>query len=354
MPLGVTLVGHYPPPFGGVATLLRQMESSLQDAGWRVEIFNLGHGKPTAPNVTNFDTTNRLREVLELRAAIADSTSDVFHYVSASYRSFWLASVFAALTAMAGRRLVLSFVGGAFPDFIGSLSPPKRWWARGTLSRASALVACNDEIAEVLEGFRVRTPVHRITNSFPMVGEGGRLPDDVERFIEGHSPVVCTTGAAAPEYGLTGAVRGISALRRDHPDVGFVMVLTRYGTDEHEAEVVSVIEEEGLGEHVLVTRELPDFTALLGASDVFLRSALVDGDSMSVREALALGVPTVASDTAFRPEGVIRYRKDDVEDMSAKLAAGVDRGKADARLAREESGRNLESLLAVYAEVAPK
>ena len=351
MPLGVTLVGHYPPPFGGVATLLRQMESALEGAGCRVEIFNLGHGRPDGANVRNFDTTNRLREVLELRSAVAESTSGIFHYVSASYRSFWLASVFAALTSLQGRRLVISFVGGAFPDFIGTLSPVKRWWARRTLRRANALIACNDEIADALESLDVRTPLHRITNSFPMSAEGAPLPDDVAAFVEAHSPVVSTTGAAAPEYGLTGAVRGVSAARREFPDVGFVVVLTRYGTGEHEAEIMRVIEEEELDGNVLVTRELPDFTTLLAASDAFLRSALVDGDSMSVREALALGLPTVASDTAFRPEGVVKYRKDDVGDMAQKLTFAFRRGTADAKLAREESERNLEALLDVYREV---
>ncbi|MBD3367461.1 MAG: glycosyltransferase [Candidatus Eisenbacteria bacterium] len=351
MSLGVTLVGHYPPPFGGVATLLTQMESALQSAGCRVEIFNLGHGRPDGANVTSFDTSNRMREVLELRSAVAASDSDVFHYISASYRSFWLGSVFATLTAMQGRRLVMSFVGGAFPDFIATLSPVKRWWARATLSRAAALVACNDEIAEVLGSFRVRPEIHRITNSFPMTGEGEPLPEDVETFVERHSPVVSTTGAAAPEYGLTGAVRAISDVRERRPDVGFVMVLTRYGTDEHEAEIVRAIEEEDLESNVFVTRGLPDFTTLLGRSDVFLRSTLVDGDSMSVREALATGLPTVASDTAFRPEGVIEYRKGDVDDMASKLEHAFDRGTADARLAREEGERNLEALLEVYRSV---
>ena len=46
MALRVTLIGHYPPPYGGVATLMAQMEAALTKAGAAVEIMNLGHGRP--------------------------------------------------------------------------------------------------------------------------------------------------------------------------------------------------------------------------------------------------------------------------------------------------------------------
>ena len=47
MSLKVTLIGHYPPPFGGVAAVFHvQMESALSEAGCRVTVWNLGHGSP--------------------------------------------------------------------------------------------------------------------------------------------------------------------------------------------------------------------------------------------------------------------------------------------------------------------
>jgi glycogen(starch) synthase len=353
MPPSVTLIGHYPPPYGGVASLMREMEGALTAAGWRVDVFNLGHGRPEAPNVTNFDTTHRVREVLELRRAIAGSGSRVLHYLSASYRSFWLGTVCLALASLARRPMVVSFVGGAFPDFIGSLGPLKRWWARIVLYRAAALIACNDEIAATLKRLVPRAAVRHISNSFPVARPGtGRLPDDVEGFLGSHRPVVSTTGAAQPEYGLPGAVRAIALLREDLPDLGLVIVLTPYGTAEHEDEIRDAVTAAGLEGRVLITRGLPEFVALLDRSDAFLRSALVDGDSMSVREALYLGVPTVASDTAFRPPGVTAFRRADVEDMAGKLREALSRGRGDPSSARRESERNLEALLEIYTSVA--
>ena len=51
----VTLIGHYPPPYGGVATLMAQMESALGAAGLPVTIWNLGHGNPSGERVVDFD-----------------------------------------------------------------------------------------------------------------------------------------------------------------------------------------------------------------------------------------------------------------------------------------------------------
>jgi glycosyltransferase involved in cell wall biosynthesis len=52
---------------------------------------------------------------------------------------------------------------------------------------------------------------------------------------------------------------------------------------------------------------------------VFVRPTYTDGDSISVREALALRIPVVASDAAYRPQGVLRFVKGNVHDFVEKL-----------------------------------
>ncbi|PYS32840.1 MAG: glycosyl transferase, partial [Acidobacteria bacterium] len=51
---------------------------------------------------------------------------------------------------------------------------------------------------------------------------------------------------------------------------------------------------------------------LMARSAVFSRPTLRDGDSISVREAAALGVPVVASNVGTRPEGVLLFEPGDV------------------------------------------
>jgi glycosyltransferase involved in cell wall biosynthesis len=83
------------------------------------------------------------------------------------------------------------------------------------------------------------------------------------------------------------------------------------------------IEESGLSAHVACLGEVSHgrCLGLIAGADVVVRSTFVDGDAITVREALSLGVPVVASDTAFRPDGVTLFRKGDAADLSAKLVA---------------------------------
>ncbi|MBN1503841.1 MAG: glycosyltransferase [Candidatus Eisenbacteria bacterium] len=349
----VTLVGHYPPPYGGVASLMRQMESALTLRGAKVTVFNLGAGRPRAANVLNFDTRNRARQFLQLARAFAVSDSDLVHYLSASYRSFWLGAVCVVLARLTGRKVVLSVVGGAFKDFVGSLGPLKRRVASACLGLCHAVVACNSEIEEALEALIPSKEVHRMENYFPVLAqEKADVPEAVRDFLNAHSPAVCTTGAASAEYGLTDAVEALGLLRREHTRAGMLVALTRYGGAAYEADLADKIRSLGLGEHVLIQKDLPDFVSVMKGSDAFLRSTLVDGDSISVREALFLGVPAVVSDTPFRPEGVIQFRKGDPRDMAEKLGLALSAGRGD-RVAKaaEEGEQNLDKLLRIYDSV---
>ncbi len=349
----VTLIGHYPPPYGGVASLMKQMESALTHRGAKVTVFNLGSGRPSAANVLNFDTRNRVRQFLQLVRGFAVSDSDLFHYLSASYRSFWLGALCVVLARLTGRKIVLSVVGGAFKDFVDSMGPLQRRLASGCLGMAHAVVACNAEMQQVLAGLVSQTKLRTMQNCFPILADDkAELPDAVSDFFSSHSPVVCTTAAASAEYGLADAVEGLSLVRQTLPGAGMLVALTKYGEAAYENELVRRIHSLGLAEHVLIQRNLPDFLAAMKRSDVFLRSTLVDGDSISVREALFLGVPAVVSDTPFRPEGVILFKKGDARDMAEKIALAMRaerRSPGSRPMAESES--NLDALMSVYGSV---
>lgn len=65
------------------------------------------------------------------------------------------------------------------------------------------------------------------------------------------------------------------------------------------------------------------YSSLLKNSTVSIRPTRTDGDSLSVRESLALGVPVVASDVVSRPEGAIVFKAGDAADLKEKLLRAV-------------------------------
>ena len=105
--------------------------------------------------------------------------------------------------------------------------------------------------------------------------------------------------------------------------------------------------------HVLPTGELPHDVVLsvMRSVSVFVRPTICDGDSLSVREALALRVPVVASDTDFRPEGVILFRRGDVDDLVTALTRALQPPAGSAHAGAD--GDAFDRLLAVYERLAP-
>jgi hypothetical protein len=58
---------------------------------------------------------------------------------------------------------------------------------------------------------------------------------------------------------------------------------------------------------------------LVSVSDIVVRATTTDGDSLSVREALALGKAVVASNVTGRPPGVSLYKVGQIGDFVRAL-----------------------------------
>ena len=85
---------------------------------------------------------------------------------------------------------------------------------------------------------------------------------------------------------------------------------------------------------------------------LFLRPTYFDGDSLSVREALALGVPVVASATDFRPDGVITFRIGDLQDFLEKLRHAIEHvAELTAQVRQLDQCDNTTPLLNIYEDL---
>jgi glycosyltransferase involved in cell wall biosynthesis len=74
----------------------------------------------------------------------------------------------------------------------------------------------------------------------------------------------------------------------------------------------------------------PQALALMRAADVFVRPTLADGDSVSVREALALGRRVVCTSVGTRPPGVQLVPPGDARALSEGLLSALERPEGSA------------------------
>jgi glycosyltransferase involved in cell wall biosynthesis len=151
-----------------------------------------------------------------------------------------------------------------------------------------------------------------------------------------------------PEYGFDLLVSAIAKLRVRYPSIGCLVM----GGGEQESEARALVRDSGLDNHMWLLGDVDHAQCLaaISRSDLFLRTTLYDADSISIREALAMAVPVVASRVGARPEGVFLFQPGDLADLLSKIESGL----AFERVAAVSGTGEMERLMEIYRHaIAP-
>ncbi|HNW56140.1 MAG TPA: glycosyltransferase [Bacteroidales bacterium] len=122
-------------------------------------------------------------------------------------------------------------------------------------------------------------------------------------------------------YGLDMCVSAIKEFKnRLQKKVALVFTIS-YVTDSdtYYFDTIKHIKELEVEDEVLITTENVSFIKVIELSDIVLRPTNIDGDALTVRESLYLGVPVIASDVVARPEGTILFETRSQRDFFEKL-----------------------------------
>jgi glycosyltransferase involved in cell wall biosynthesis len=329
----ILLVGDYPPPYGGLSVQVASLAHQLAArADTEVRVLDIGASRrETRPGC------------LPARGPLGLATTILSHarrgftphvHTNGHNRKSWLVTLgCTAVGAAGGRRAVVSLGSGLMPAFLEGAGPTRRTLARVGLSAAGAVIVRNERARAALTKLGVAPQKLAVLPGFYGVAreEIGDVPADISDFRQRHDPLIGAIATRGPEYGLALLIDAAARLRPKHPRLGVLFL----GPDRL---------DDGCPGWALPVGEC-ERTALLGALqrlDVFVRPTYFDGDASSIREAQALGVRVVASDTDFRPDGVRRFPCGDAE----ALAAAID--DALAGPARRIESTSLSGLLALY------
>lgn len=316
------LVGPLGPPSGGVTSHLWDLRSAVVSLGGTVRMFDparRGGRKESGSSVARalLETATRTVAGGRLAATLgaARARGDLVHlhtngHNHGSWEVIGLVGVLAG--AMSSHEEGTARGGGAMLTLHSGLAPaylaahPRM--CRLLAERYHRVVCVSQAIAEALlrtgfgeERLIVAPAFSRSTLPLPLPPPGLGLAR------RRHRPLLAATLSPGAEYGADVLVEGFTRLVRDDPegrmgDAGLVL----FGPAARDPQLAATLQERGLGWRVYAYADLDrgEALAVLRACDVFLRPTRADGDSISVREALALGVRVVASDAAVRPAGV--------------------------------------------------
>lgn len=135
-----------------------------------------------------------------------------------------------------------------------------------------------------------------------------------------------------PEYGFDLLMDAVSRLNRKYPELGCLVI----GSGEDRSAAEELIRKCRLGGSVFLAGDLDHQLCLtaISRSTAFVRPTFRDGDSISVREAMSLGVPVVASNVGTRPEGTLLFEVGDLEALISQIERALStRGKGQEKYA---------------------
>jgi glycosyltransferase involved in cell wall biosynthesis len=180
------------------------------------------------------------------------------------------------------------------------------------------VIAVNQEIAEAMQGLGLRGARLSVIPAYLGVSPTAGLDPADRSVVNGGRPLLVAVGGGDrdPELGLPTIVDALPDLARAFPQLRVVFLGWQVGPKTQ-----PLIDVRDLGKHAVCIGQVSHERCLgfLQKADVVIRSTFTDGDAITVREALDLGIPVVASDTDFRPDGVTLFRKGDARDLRVKL-----------------------------------
>ena len=166
---------------------------------------------------------------------------------------------------------------------------------RVTRRRVARVIAVSEAVAESLRGQRIFDE-----DQIVVVRHGidlGRLVRATRR-TEGDVLRVGMLGELSPIKGQIDFVRAAAIIARDRAEVEFVIAGRDHSTDgSYGRELKQLVEANGLNARVRVVESEIDVPDFLGRLDVFVSASHSEAFGLAIVEAMAAGVPVVATAT---------------------------------------------------------
>jgi glycosyltransferase involved in cell wall biosynthesis len=292
---------RYPPLIGGAEKVLSYLAPALAELGHEVTVLTARPPGLDVPEVEEAPTrkgsctvrrlpTSRLRFVgtwrymNNLRKWLEANPPEIAYVSMLKHDAYVCVEV--------GHRLGFPVV--LRPEGAGATGD-LAWQSWGTFGRkigertkqADAIVAISKAVEdELLRAGYDQSKVHRLPNGVP-------VPDRIWQRREGwrSAPRAAFVGRLAPEKGLEALIESWPIVRRSFPRAH----LTIHGEGPEGPTLEAGVGKLGLGDAITFAGPTPDPTAALRDADLFVLPSREEGMSIALLEAMALGIPIVAS-----------------------------------------------------------
>jgi len=346
----VIQLGPVPPPHGGVAQHVAALRAGVLAHGNACLVVSITRASDARPPEHG---VYRPRNSLHLLRMLRALRGDILHVHVGGNITPRVLGLILVCTLMPGCRTVMTLHSGGYPT-----TPAGR--RGGPLSlrafifrRLHGIIGVNAQIVAMFA--RLGVPEARLHMIPPYLGSpvprSMSVSAGVESFLRAHEPKFISVGQLEPEYGLELQIEGLKLMQEKYPRAGLLLL----GSGSAEAYLRSRAAECLCSHRVLFCGDVSheEALALMGRCDLMLRTTRYDGDAISIREVLELGLPVVATDNGMRPTGVELMHAANAEGLRAAVHRALARGRLQPA-ERSESRANLNAHLDLYRSLVPE
>lgn len=300
MTLRVLQLGPYPPPEGGITRNMLAIRDELLARGHSCSIIATSRSS----RIDSEQDVYHPRSAVEMLRLLSSLGFDILHLHVGGDVSMRVAALATACSFFGRKRCVLTLHSGGYPltDEAKNASPNS---IDGFIFRRfSKLIAVNEAIADVFRRYGVAPDRVEVILPYSLRQPDERIevPKELSDFYERHSPVLLSVGGLEKDYDPLFQIEAMKEIVSDLPNAGLMIV----GDGSMRDQVKSELAAGGYVDNILLAGNVEHGVTLhlIKEADIVLRTTLFDGDAISVREALFVGTPVIATDTHSRPEGV--------------------------------------------------
>ena len=337
-------LGPYPPPHGGVQTHLKAIHDRLQTGGHLAMVAAITRNSVTdgVPNVF------KPRSAFSLIRLLLNLRYDLVHLHIGGELTTRLALLTLICGLLPKRKSVVTFHSGGYAAHKGESA--SRFSLRGIAFRSvDHVIAVNMQVLEMLGRFGVNSSDRSLI--VPFAGQrptaNVKVRAEVDEFIARHKPLLLTVGLLENEYALDIQVEAFESVLAKYPDAGLLI----FGSGSLSSKLEKLIDCTPYKDKILLAGDVNHDSTLrsIELADVLLRPTYYDGDAISVREALFLGTPVIATDDGMRPAGVILIPlPPNPTQLAEKIIETLGRDRQIVADSQADGWENIDSVIAVY------
>jgi len=313
-------ITSYPPPRAGWGMRVYFLKQDMEKNGDICDVLNIGKGRFLTDRdfVPVLGSLDYVKKVLRFRL----KGYLIHHHLNGdSPKGFILTLLSLTISLLTFKRPIITFHAGPVQLYFPQHKAPLLTPVYKYIFSVSRYIICNSEaVKKNIVGYGINPdkihPIQAFSKQY-MEYEKQELAPELENIFKNHFPVIACYAAYRPEFFLEDMVKAYARYHKKYPDSRLVMLGQTMGSEA----IKQQLEEEGVLDSVYFAGDLDHdaFLTLLHHATIYLRTPFKDGVSSSVLESLTLNTPVVACENGTRPEGVITYENQNIDDMVATL-----------------------------------